>query len=88
MRDDSLDPCRPDRLFPLHRPKNSETVDKLDLVRREFEELAWSLRAQIPACPERTLCMRALREAMMNAIFAIVAPDASELPSFKSDEDD
>lgn len=61
--------------FNHHPPKNSDIQIKHALIRKTCLEAAENIFDLVPGCPERTMAINKLREAMMwaNAAIAIRA---------------
>lgn len=56
-----------DKWFAHHPPSNQEILDAHTAIRMDFRDLARSLNNLLPECPDKTVALRALREAMYHA---------------------
>jgi len=61
--------------FDYHKPTD-EQVARIALVRRTCKAAAQVLIENVQACADRTVALRALHEAMMNANKAIVCEES------------
>jgi uncharacterized membrane protein YjdF len=59
-------------IFPLHRPKNTEVAEVLDMLREEFEQLGHLVVGHTAVTPEQTIAIRKLHEALQATIAAVV----------------
>lgn len=66
-----------ERIFSYHAPLNSETRTKHEDVRTVMRNAAEYFSNVLPDCPEKTLAIRKLQEAMMYANSAIAQHSGS-----------
>lgn len=56
-----------DSWFAHHPPVSPDVVEAHVIIRKEFRALAGTLSNLLPECPDKTVALRALREAMYHA---------------------
>ena len=56
-----------DKWFAHHPPSGPEIIEAHEMIRNEFRTLAGVLNGLLPECPDKTVALRALREAMYAA---------------------
>lgn len=64
------------RIFSHHPPKSVATAANHEEIRKEVRELALKWNRDLPSCPEKTIAIRRLQEAMMFANSAIAQASA------------
>lgn len=57
--------------FKHHPPSSQEVIEKHEAVRKACGDLAATLFKICPQCPETTLALRSVQQAMFNANTAI-----------------
>lgn len=69
-----------DRLFTLHPPSTPEIAGQMDSLRREFRILARYVVDAVPRTPDRTVALRSLHRACMDAMAAVACnqPEPAE----------
>lgn len=60
-----------DRLLALHPPRSSDVAEAMDLIRGQFRNLGHTVVAFVPRTPDRTVALRSLHRACMDAIAAL-----------------
>lgn len=60
-----------EEIFSHHPPRDESVQSAHDRVRSEVKLVAYMFKAELPTCPEKTLAIRKLQEAMMYANSAI-----------------
>lgn len=56
-----------DNWFAHHPPSNSDIIDAHQRVRAEYAALAKSMNGLLPEGPDKTVALRAIRDAAMQA---------------------
>lgn len=69
-----------DHQISLHPPANEMVARRMDDVRAGFRDLGHHLVDLLPSGPDRTVALRALKEASMHAI-GCLAVNQGDLPS-------
>ncbi|HTF08186.1 MAG TPA: hypothetical protein VK659_08445 [Asanoa sp.] len=65
------------RWFAYHAPPTAYVSDTHQVVREACHQAAYVLNRTVPECPEKTVALRKLREAMFYANAAVAChPDA------------
>ena len=59
-----------DDIFQYH-PPDEDQILRLATVRAAAREFAWAILQQTPVCPDQTVAIRKVREAVMTANAAI-----------------
>lgn len=59
------------RLFTLHPPLTREVAELMDFLRGEFTDLAEQVVLNVPRTSDRTLAIRSLHRACMDAMAAV-----------------
>lgn len=55
-----------DEIFTYHQPKEGDP-QKYTAIREAARDLAWVILTQCPPCADRTVALRKVREAVMDA---------------------
>jgi hypothetical protein len=61
-----------DHIFSYHQPKDEAQTELLEKVREAVRLCAHEVKDLTPVCPEQTVAIRKLQEAMMLATASIV----------------
>lgn len=69
-----------DNIFSFHPPKNDETKDAHEAVRRACRDAAHTIKSITPDCAEQTTSLRGLQEAMMYANAALACHGGVDAP--------
>lgn len=69
-----------DQLFTYHPPQPAD-IEKYEAIRVAARSFAWTIRTYAPRSSDRTVAIRHIREAVMNANAAIaLAPSRATSP--------
>lgn len=60
-----------DKWFTHHPPRNAMEIERYERIRAAGKAFAEVIVAETPSCPDQTVAVRRVREAVMNANSAI-----------------